>query len=192
MWLCGNNPNPESKLNKTAVAFLATLAFVGTAQATLIGDNLTIRRSYPNLATDFASPVQTTVVAGAGDAVSPQPQHYTINVEAQNIYFDFHNVSGFGGVAGGIFDGLQFTGITGEILSANVIDATGITVSELTYGAGFVNVNLNGWFSADSYLNIEVLTRNTDVEAVPEPSAFLLTGLGLGALAFLARKRRAA
>lgn len=177
-------------MNKTTLAIIATLSLAASLHASLIGDALTIRRPYPNLGTDFALSVSTVVAAEESDGVSPQPHHYTINPESENILIDFHNTSGFGGVDGGVFDGLQFLGITREILSVSIVEATGIAVSGIDYGNGFINVNLSGMFSSSSYLNLQVITADSDVAAVPEPSTLMLAGLGLGALMLVARKRR--
>lgn len=112
------------------------------------------------------------------------------NFRGENILIDFQNTGGFGGVDGGIFDGLQFLGIGGQVLSVSVIEATGITVADIDYGDGFINLNLNGMFSSESYINLQVITTDGDVAAVPEPSTMMLAGFGFGALALAARKRR--
>src|SRR5688500_10421916 len=89
------------------------------ASADLIGDTLTINRRFPNEITFFPDPVtgsvSTTVVAGPGDAVSPQPTLYLINPEANSIIFDFVGTSTFGGSVDGIFDGLEFLGFDDAI-----------------------------------------------------------------------------
>lgn len=184
--------SPPDVMNRSALVLLASLACAGSLHATLIGDQITIRRSYPNLATDFASPVTTVVTAGASDAVSPQPYYYAINPEAENIHIDFHVFSGFAGYDGGVFDGLQFLDIDSRILGVSVVQATGINVVDLEYGADYIHINFNGWFGSNSYVNLQVLTEDPPVAAVPEPSTFALAALGIGALALASRRRRPA
>lgn len=167
--------------------FIAIVCVAGqTAQASMIGDTLTINRLFPDLATVFAPPVSTVVQAGPADAVSPQATLYTINPEANNILIDFIASSAFLGQAGNApFDGLQFLGFDEDIVSVTVVQATGIVVAEIVFGNNFINLNLDGEFNADSFLNLAVVFAPS--AQVPGPGAFSLLALGFAGLVTLRR-----
>lgn len=157
-----------------------------TAHASMIGDTLTINRLFPDLLTHFAPAVSTVVQAGPADAVSPQATLYTINPEANNILIDFIASSGFWDQPGPFpFDGLQFLGFSEDIESVAVVQATGISVAELDFGDDFINLNLEGLFDANSFLNLEVVFAQS--QEVPEPGALSLLAVGFAALVTLRR-----
>jgi hypothetical protein len=177
------------------VTSLAVIVF-GSAQqarASMIGDTITINRLYPNLVTLFLSPppgfVSTVVAAGPSDAVSPQPSLYSINLEANGILFDFLAPSAFVGSAAGDFDGLQFIGFSQAIQNVTVTNVAGITVADLGFGANFINLNLNGAFTASSILDLHV--DFVAVSGIPEPATLMLLGMGILGLGFMERKRAA-
>lgn len=158
------------------------------ALADMIGDNLTIRRLYPDLATEFAASVNTTVQAGAADSVSPQASHYLINPEANSIHIDFLDTSGFAGEAdGSIFDGLQFLGFNETILNVSIVQETGIDIVGLEVVGNVINLNLDGAFNADSVIILGV-TFATQQEQVPAPAALTLLGIALVALGLTRRQ----
>lgn len=167
---------------------LALTAIAHPAQADMIGDNLTIRRLYPDLTTEFAPSVNTTVQAGAADSVSPQATLYLINPEANSIIFDFIAPSAFLGEADGTpFDGLQFLGFNESILNVTIVTETGIDIVGLDFGSNFINLNLDGEFNADSAITLAV-TFATQQEQVPAPGALALLGVALVTLALTRRR----
>jgi hypothetical protein len=167
---------------------LALTTIAHPALADMIGDSLTIRRLYPDLATEFAPSVNTTVQAGAGDAVSPQATLYLINPEANTILFDFIATSGFGGEADNTpFDGLQFLGFNEPIQNVSIVQEIGIDIVGLAFDLDFINLNLNGVFTADSVITLSV-TFATQQEQVPAPGALALLGVALVTLGLMRRR----
>ncbi len=181
------------------VACAALLGFGGLANASMIGDVLTVNRFFPDLATLYLPPADTipgfvTVTAVVGPEASPsspQPTLYSIDFEANSISFDFLGPSSFGGMPGPTyspsnpFDGLQFLGFSQSIQNVTVGSVSGISVVELLFGENFINLNLTGSFTADSSLALRV---DFDT-AVPEPSSALLLGVALSASCLLRRRR---
>jgi hypothetical protein len=170
------------------------------ANATMIGDILTISRFYPDLATIYEPPADAipgfvtvpVVVGPEASPSSPQPTLYSIDFEATSISFDFLGPSAFLGRPGPIyslanpFDGLQFLGFSHPIQNVSIGSVSGISVVELLFGDDYINLNLDGSFTADSTL---VLNVEFGPAPVPEPSSFLLLGTALG-LGRLLRRRR--
>lgn len=170
------------------------------ASANMIGDVLTVNRFYPDLLTLFLPPADsipgfvtvTAVVGLEASPSSPQPSLYSIDFEATSISFDFLAPSAFIGEPGpgynslNPFDGLQFLGFSQSIQNVTA-SASGINVVELLFGTNYINLNLDGGFTAASTLVLQV---DFAPAAVPEPSSFLLLGTGLG-LGYLLRRRRA-
>jgi hypothetical protein len=175
-----------------------TLGSPAIAAASMIGDTLTITRFYPDLATIYDAPVDAipgvvvvTATVGPDPGASPQPSHYSIDLEANSISFDFLNSSSFVGMPGPVysvanpFDGLQFLGFSLDIQNVTVGSAIGITVVELLFGSDFINLNLASAFDAASSLTLNVEFAPT---AVPEPGTLALVGIGL-ALSCVRRRR---
>lgn len=73
-----------------SLAVLLGIGQIASASATLLGDTLTIRRAFPDVGTDFVSPVNTVVAAGISDRVTPQPHLYEVDPEAFSILIDFN------------------------------------------------------------------------------------------------------
>lgn len=91
---------------------------------------------------------------------------------------------------GGSVNGFDFTGLTfasGEPLSGFTIadNTIGLTDGDITMGTSSIFINLAG-LPVDGTFTIDLIPSTV---AAPEPSSFLLLGLGLIALAGLARKR---
>jgi hypothetical protein len=182
------------------VGCAAVVGFDGLANASMIGDVLTVNRFYPDLATIYDPPLDaipgfitvTAVVGPEASPSSPQPTLYSIDFEANSISFDFLAPSSFVGKPGpgyslsSPFDGLQFLGFSQSIQNVTVGSVSGISVTELFFGADYIDLNLNGGFTADSSLVLSVEFDN----AVPEPSSALLLGTTLAASWVLRRRRR--
>lgn len=179
-------------MRKHILAGLTFLAISGAAQASLIGDVLTIRRLYPTATSDYAAPVTTTVAAGLSDAVSPQPSYYLINPEAETIHIDFTNHSSFIGAAGGTFDGFSFSGFSGGVSNVSLLSAVGIDIVSLTHDGSVITLNLQNAFTPASYVEFKVESGSPALPSVPEPSAVALMGLGLAGLFLYGRRARKA
>ena len=87
------------------LGFLVLISAPGVANATMIGDTITINRLYPDLFTIFGDPpipgaglgTVTTLVLVGPEGASPQPTLYSIDLGSNSIVFDFLDTSGFGG-----------------------------------------------------------------------------------------------
>jgi hypothetical protein len=182
---------------------LVALLVVGVpaAEATTIGSSITVTRLYPDLATVYTDPadaipgvVTVTALVGADSGqASPQPAHYTVDLEATSIFFDFGSPSVFLGMPGPTyslanpFDGLRFSGFGYQLLSASVGAASGITVTELFIQSNQLFVNLNGKYDSNAYVRLDLQFAPA---AVPEPATLSLVVLGLcGAALRLGRNR---
>lgn len=179
---------------------VVTFASASLGNATIIGDVITINRLYPDLSTIYLPPADsipgfvtvTAVVGPEASPSSPQPSLYSIDFEANTISFDFVGASTFVGAPGPIynlstpFDGLQFLGFSDPIQNATVQSVSGISVVELFFAADQIFLNLNGTFTADASLVLQVDFSPT---GVPEPNLVLLLG-AMTALGCLVGRRR--
>jgi len=167
------------------LGFLVLISAPGVANATMIGDTITINRLFPDLFTIFGDPpipgagsgAVTTIVLVGPEAASPQPTLYSIDLGSNSIVFDFLATSGFGGAPAGVFDGLQFLGFSQAIANVSA-SATGISVAGLSFGTDFINLDLDGVFDGNASLTLQV--DFAAPTAVPEPSTLVLALLGMG------------
>jgi hypothetical protein len=108
-----------------------------------------------------------------------------------SISYSISDYTGIGNPTYGTPTDFDFTGLTfasGEPLSGFTItnNTIGLTDADVTMGPSSIFVDLTG-LNVDGTFTINLIPE-TPV-AAPEPSSFLLLGLGLIALAGLARKR---
>jgi hypothetical protein len=188
-------------MSRSVLVFVGCAVFLGidgAANASMIGDVLTVNRFYPDLSTIYDPPadaipgfvVVTAVVGPEVPPSSPQPSLYSIDFESNSISFDFVGSSSFVGMLGpnydvsNPFDGLQFLGFSQAIQNVTVASVSGITVAELLFGEDYINLNLTGSFNADSFLSLRV-----DFDSVPEPSSLLLLGTAIGVSCLMRRRR---
>ncbi len=165
-----------------SLALVLVMAISTYTGATMIGDELLIRRAFPNVETDFTTPVSTTVIAGTSDIVTLQAPFWVINPEANNIIIDVEGSSGMGG-SPSTFDGIVFTGFSNNITNVSVVTDVGNLVFGVDFGSNFINLNLSGGFDSSDFINLQV----DFAPVVPEPTSWIL--LGLGAFVIRIRKR---
>jgi hypothetical protein len=166
--------------------FAISACYVGnfsTAQASVIGDVITIERLYPDLNTHYQPSVSTTVSLGTSDQTNPFG-YELVNPEANNISIQWINSSSYGGTST-VFDGYRFTGFGNLIQNVTASDVTNITITELNYGADFITLNLGSPFNSSSSLNLQI-----QFAPVPLPAALpLFSSAIIGMLAFAKRRK---
>ncbi|MCF6438834.1 hypothetical protein L1077_05240 [Pseudoalteromonas luteoviolacea] len=134
-------------MKKIVSLFLFTMSFMTfNSLATVIGDTATIHRAYPDIYTNFVSPVSTVVTDDSSDAVMVQ-SHALININSATITIDYKNSSGFGGADGRTFDGYIFRGFSFPITQANLIRSD-IQTTHVTFDQDNIYIDISGGFSA--------------------------------------------
>ena len=204
----------------TCLAMALCSAFaMGSANASLIGDEVTLGHYAPDAATAVigASPPATfNVAAGASDIYTFYNSHpfgYLVDLEASSIRADFNYLSSAAGTWPDRYD--VVTCIVGCTIQTVLMSFNGLAVSGLNDSSGHplqdvvVNTNMVGWnssrlaFGADSvsfdwkglsfdnstYLEAN-LTFGPVGPAVPEPGTAALMLMGLVGLGFAARVGR--
>lgn len=165
-----------------AIVVSAIPSFVA---ASMLGDTLTFRRAYPNIGTDFAPPVSTTVTADSSDLVTLQPPFWKIDPSANNILIDVEGISGMLG-SSTVFDGIVVTGFSNIISNASFTTNDPAFVYGLTFDTVSIELNLTGPFDGSEEIDIAV-----EFASVPDAgSTVILIGAGLLGLAAVRRRLR--
>ena len=183
--------------------------WVGLADASLVGDTVTVDHLFPDGATSLNGdgwPASVVVEAGTGDTATlyyGYPFAYNVNVEANSILVDYSYLTG---VSGTWPDNcFQFSCEIGAVVTFN-----GLGVSNLNDSSGnplqgvLVNTNMAGWdssmltFGADyvlfdwkglSFDDTTYFNATLEFSPVPLPSAALLFGSGLIGLFGMAKRK---
>ncbi|MEZ5351452.1 MAG: VPLPA-CTERM sorting domain-containing protein [Bryobacteraceae bacterium] len=188
-------------MNRNTLA-LVCLMPVSLMHAGLVGDTVTVETHFPNLATTTES--QNFVVADPGVEVSCPAAPCanilvipgaTIDFTSNAILFTLNLQSGLGTVRDpDDFNGYVFLSLDlGSPITGIVFNQTGFTgldSSDVSFTANSVSINLQDTQTGVSASwSIDLITGSR-TSPVPEPSAAMLLGAGLGGLAAVRRFRK--
>ncbi|MCP5077456.1 MAG: PEP-CTERM sorting domain-containing protein [Psychromonas sp.] len=159
-----------------------SLLMCGAANATLIGDEVSIGHYHPD--TDTGYNIENHTV-GNGVEYSPSKSAYSVDVGENWITVTFLQDITF--TSPGNFTGPMVKDLNdstgGKIIS--IIDIASIEF-ERSFGDNWIGFNFadSGYVKAGSYATIEI-----ELASVPEPATLILLGLGLAGLGFTRRKQ---
>lgn len=204
-----------------AVALCAVCTmWVGTVNATLVGDTVTVGHYSPDSSTPqigATPPSSFTVVAGNTDIYTfynSYPFGYRVNVEAASILVDFNYLFDAAGTWAAdyqscsfsppfqcstvpiSFNGLGVSGLndsSGNALQGILVDTNMASwdASRLSFGNDFASFDWKGLsFDTTTYFNATLDFGQAPISAVPEPETYAMLLVGLGLLGFMARGRK--
>jgi hypothetical protein len=180
-----------------AAVFCALVVSPGITRADGLTGSAGISWLYPDAGTTIGSDTiavgSTLACPGASPICVPYGGYgtETFSVGTSSIsYSALFPPSTYGDTS---FDGFDFTGLTfagGGSLTGFTLttDIPGLTDSDVTFGSNFIEVNLAG-LSVDGDFTLDLTSGPAD--STPEPSSFLLLGIGLLALVGFARRKKA-
>ncbi|MCP4326670.1 MAG: hypothetical protein GY787_33555, partial [Alteromonadales bacterium] len=126
--------------------------------ATMEGDEITTRRTYPDIHTDYNStPVITKVEAGVNDTFSIQSELIEVNLDPNQIKIDFNVTSSFGVPDGSYpFNGYTFTGFSNKIDNVTINSLLGPTIENIDFGDHHIYLYLSGPIDPASEIILDV------------------------------------
>ncbi len=179
-----------------AVALCALVLSPGMTRADTLTGSTGITWLYPDGSTTYATdtiadgsslacPGASPICAGYGDLGSE-----TFSVGPSSISYTASDYP-VGTYAPASFNGFDFTGLTfasGDSLTGFTLTTNmpGLTASDVTFGSSFIEIDLAN-LPVDGYFTLDLISGPS--VSTPEPSSFLLLGIGLLALAGFTRKR---
>lgn len=184
--------------NRLTALTVLFFSVIGSANASLLGDDVLVEWIYPNASSVFTS---DTVTVGAGAEVvcngsltfgcsfGGYPDN-SVFIDISSFDIDMTFTNGATTFLNTSFNGFRFSDLdfsdasilTGVVLDTNI---AGLDMSRVAFGADFVEINLHGLQTFESYWGLSLVTSS-----VPEPGTMFLFGLGLVGLG-LSRKKLA-
>ena len=176
---------------------LVGLAFFGmtaNANATLIGETVTMRHDFPNLGTTISGPINVLVQAGAGDLAEPYTylgeNWYFVDMEASSFSVVYNRAPNWANAPfnGLIISDMDWVGIPGFITGVDVsTNLAGFNNNRVTFTANSVSINWQGLsFAIGTRWDIGLQTSHK----IPEPATLAFFAIGLAGLGFMMRRRR--
>jgi hypothetical protein len=169
-----------------AACVLALLA--APAQATLIGDTVSVEYHFPDLGTIFESHL-TVVQSGAADTVTFTTVGTVgnVNVEDSSVEIAWAPVqfssAAFNGV---VITDMDFIPPT-EIVGLNIVtDLPGWNDSRASFTADSIALNFENLLAFDGFS----MSANLLLKTTPEPASMGLFALGIAGVALRARRNR--
>lgn len=169
-------------LSIIAAVALALVLGAGSANATLIGDTVTFHvGGFTEDVLVQEGVIEIPSVANVGNG--------SIDIEASSVDLLFLRSANFSSNASWNLSGLDWVGVTGEIV--DIVVTTNITDPgfSVTFGPHALSFNL---FSASviegQYAHVELITSHVGSPVIPEPATMTLLGLGVAGLALRRRK----
>lgn len=184
---------------KSTVVTAVALILSGNANASLIGDTVTMQHVFPDIDTLYKSPTSTIVESGAADVLCPHTpgisrcDYYSVNMEADTVLIN-HEMPGWTTTVSfnGVFiDSLDDS--SGNVLSGVTVD-TNISnwdSSMLLFDGNSIWVNFLTPSSDELGQGLITLTLDFSVSEVPVPASVWLFGTGLIGLIGIARRKKA-
>jgi hypothetical protein len=171
-----------------AACVLALLA--APAQATLIGDTVSVEYQFPDLGTIFESHL-TVVEAGTGDVVDffAGDHQVDVNVEASSVEIDWIiNIINFqpGNFNGIVVTDLDFQGQPAPLIGIDITtNAQGWNDAFASFTEDSIALNFEPLGSVPQFsMVVDLIFR----QAAPEPTSIGLIALGLAGLVLRARR----
>lgn len=183
----------------SSLAVLMTMAWAGSASATLIGDSVNASWSSPNgvlgIVSPFTSP-QTVILGGPEfTGVASRPGTvcdpcYQLDLDINDSSFDFNvgQLGTFTGTGSGpSLLRLDITGLDWVDVPGQIVGISGGDSSVFSFGFG-----ANSVFVEFTSVSVDAGPIHFDIEVqheVPGPSTLALFSLGLAGLGFARRKK---
>jgi hypothetical protein len=168
-----------------AACVLALLA--APAQATLIGDTVSVEYHFPDLGTIFESHL-TVVQSGAADTVTFTTVGTVgnVNVEDSSVEIEWAPVqflaASFNGV---VITDMDFFGPPTEIMGLNIVtDLPGWNDSRASFTADSIALNFENLVAFDGFS----MSANLLLKTAPEPASMGLFALGIAGVVLRARR----